>query len=215
MIKQKRVTYVDGQAVTTDAVVGIGSTIGVTMRPVRVMSDDWEMLPVADYITDEGGINSWTITDLSDATLDADDAAFERYRTRQYQYHCKKLESDAIYRTSQPAKGKTVKVVRGKSGKGLVGKVFAAFESSYGMGYRSSQELKLGIALDDTKHMIERNGRMVEAYANIVWVWARNVEVVDRAPIDRADIERRARELADHETSHQILKYRTKLSMAA
>jgi hypothetical protein len=52
----------------------------------------------------------------------------------------------------------------------------------YGMGYRAVMRDKLGIALDDEKVTVERNGRVYENYKNMIWVWAHNCEVVTPEP---------------------------------
>ena len=52
----------------------------------------------------------------------------------------------------------------------------------YGMGYRGSMQPKLGIALDDEKVDVVKNGRTYSSYKNMIWVWAHNCDVVNPAP---------------------------------
>jgi hypothetical protein len=75
-----------------------------------------------------------------------------------------------------PVKGDTVKVVKGRTGKGSVGKLFwVGEERTYGSGYSSwatTKATKVGVALDDEK---DEKGR----FKNAVWTYLHNVEVAD------------------------------------
>jgi hypothetical protein len=95
------------------------------------------------------------------------------------------LENEEI-RVRQIEKGAIAKVVKGKSGKGTVGPVVVAMTATYGMGWRSTQELKVAIATSDVKvKKALRNGKVAEVYRDVVWAWARNVEREDIAEINQ------------------------------
>jgi hypothetical protein len=95
------------------------------------------------------------------------------------------LENEEI-RVRQIEKGCIAKVVKGKSGKGTIGPVVVAMTAIYGMGYRSTQELKVAIATSDVKvKKALRNGKVAEVYRDVVWAWARNVEREDIAEINQ------------------------------
>ena len=106
------------------------------------------------------------------------------------------LEKEEV-RVRQIEKGAIAEVVKGKSGKGTVGPVVVAMTAIYGMGWRSSQELKVAIATSDVKvKKALRNGKVAEVYQDVVWAWARNVIRVDIAQIDREALRQQAQERA-------------------
>lgn len=89
-------------------------------------------------------------------------------------------------RAREIEKGTIAKVVRGRNGKGTIGKVVVQMIATYGMGYRSTSEYKLAIATSDVKvKKALRNGKVAEVYQDVVWVWQRNCERVDVAKIDK------------------------------
>jgi hypothetical protein len=88
----------------------------------------------------------------------------------------KKLAFDAYKeKLATPVKGDMVKVVKGKTGKGSVGKLFwIGEERTYG-GYSKWSQTKVqkvGIALDDEKN---EKGQ----FKNVVWTYLANIEVAD------------------------------------
>jgi hypothetical protein len=92
-------------------------------------------------------------------------------------------------------KGTIAKVVRGKTGKGTIGKVVVKMTATYGMGWRASTEPKLAIATSDVKvKKALRSGKVVEVYQDVVWVWARNCQRVDVPQIDGEALLQTARE---------------------
>lgn len=97
-----------------------------------------------------------------------------------------RLLEDAELRVRQIEKGAIVKVVKGRNGKGTIGPVVVAMNATYGMGWRSRQELKVAIATSDVKvKKILRNGKVGEVYQDVVWAWARNVVREDIAEINQ------------------------------
>jgi hypothetical protein len=119
-------------------------------------------------------------------TVDATDEIREKYKQYLINREYERLLDLAIMDSKQIEKGAIAKVVRGKSGKGTVGKVVVQMIATYGMGYRASSEYKLAIATSDVKVKKPlRSGKIVEVYQDVVWVWQRNCERVDVAKIDK------------------------------
>jgi hypothetical protein len=68
------------------------------------------------------------------------------------------------------------------------------------MGYRSTVEDKLGIATSEVKIKVPAaNGRVYDNYRDVVWVWARNCELVEVPEIDLESVKERARNAAQYE----------------
>lgn len=82
-------------------------------------------------------------------------------------------------------KGCIAKVVKGKSGKGTIGKVVVSMDAAYGMGWRARQMKKYAIATSDVQiDKPLRNGKTMKVFRDVVWAWACNVERVDIAEIN-------------------------------
>jgi len=119
-------------------------------------------------------------------TVDATDEIREKYKQWKINLEFKDLLEKAETAAQQIEKGCIAEVVRGKSGKGTIGKVVVVMDATYGMGYRSSVEKKLAIATSDVKvKKALRNGKVAEVYQDVVWVWARNVVREDIAEINQ------------------------------
>lgn len=165
-------------------------------RNYRIMSDVWGS---ADWATvwDEATASPRKILvnvyDMQgpdwkpvQITVDATDEIREKYNLWQINLEFQRRVGNAESEARQIEKGCIVKVVRGKNGKGTVGKVVVQMQASYGMGYRASVENKLGVATSDvTFKKALPNGRVVDAHRDMVWVWQRNCERVDVAQIDK------------------------------
>jgi hypothetical protein len=187
-------------------VVGEGTTLYLKTNSERVMSDIWEFITSAYYWdkTDKRIKSVW-IDESRKVTLDG---KLEDFRDEIFTSFYNRALEDILQRAEIAAKSPSqkniqVKVVRGKSHKGTVGKVVVIKEMSYQMGWRSTFEDKLGIALDDEKHIVKMpNGRTYEGYKNMIWVWARNCEVVN-PQVDIKYAEESAKRLAENEL-HQL-----------
>jgi len=122
----------------------------------------------------------------SEIVVDATEEVKAKYRDFQVKREYERLLGSAEIAARQIEKGCIAKVVKGKNGKGTVGKVVVMMDASYGMGYRASVEKKLAIATSDVKvKKALRSGKVAEVYQDVVWVWARNVERVDIAEINQ------------------------------
>jgi hypothetical protein len=106
---------------------------------------------------------------------------------------------DAEWKSRQIEKGCIAKVVKGKNGKGVQGPVVVQMLATYGMGWRASSEYKLAIATSDVKvKKALRNGKVAEVYQDVVWVWQRNCQRVDIAPVDKEAILEQATQSIDY-----------------
>jgi hypothetical protein len=128
-------------------------------------------------------------------TVDATDEIREKYKQWKINLEFKDLLEKAEDAAMRIEKNCIAKVVRGKSGKGTVGKVVVQMVATYGMGYRSSSEYKLAIATSDVKvKKALRSGKVAEVYQDVVWVWARNCQRVDVPQIDKEALLQQAQE---------------------
>ena len=178
MITAKRHNYVT----KTDEVktFGVGTTLYRTMESVQVMSDIWDYLPVA-YYEDNGKINRMFIEPEDVVTIDADiDAVCARVFAHEKEKAANEIRRAAEIEAERvDVKDRVIQVVAGRNSKGSVGKVVFVKEMMYAMGYRARPEPKLCVALDDTMVQVRAaNGKIYNNYANVIWVWARNCEVV-------------------------------------
>lgn len=101
-------------------------------------------------------------------------------------------------RVREIEKGAIAKVVRGRTGKGTVGKVVVQMLANYGMGYRASREYKLAIATSDV--MIKKplaSGKIIDVHQDVVWVWQRNCERVDIQSIDKTALLEKAKKMCE------------------
>lgn len=136
----------------------------------------------------------WRPTEI---VVDATEEVRAKYLDWKINLEFQRLVGSAEIAVQQIEKGCIAKVVRGRIGKGTVGKVVVLMDASYGMGYRASVEKKLAIATSDVKvKKALRNGKVAEVYQDVVWVWARNVVRVDIAQIDKDALLQQARERA-------------------
>jgi hypothetical protein len=128
-------------------------------------------------------------------TVDATDKIREKYKQWKINLEFKDLLEKAEDAAMRIEKNCIAKVVRGKSGKGTIGKVVVKMDATYGMGFRSSVEPKLAIATSDVKvKKALRSGKVAEVYQDVVWVWARNCQRVDVVQIDKEALLQQAQE---------------------
>jgi len=184
MIKFTRTVGYDAKLgpIRETKVVGIGTTLYTQGNSERVMSDVWEWITSAYYWDAESKtIKSVWLNDDVEYTIDGDiESLAADIRQAVYNRHFEHRMNRAIQNSKIAEKGSVVKVVSGRTAKGTVGKVVVAIERPYTTGWRSNLEMKFGIALDDEMTTYTaRNGKQYPTHKNIVWVWARNCEVVD------------------------------------
>ena len=176
-------------------------------RNYRIMSDVWgsaDWATVWDEATTSPKQILVNVYDMNgpdwkpvQITVDATDEIREKYKHWMINVQYERLLEMEQTRVHQIEKGAIAKIVKGRNGKGTVGPVVVAMTAIYGMGWRSSQELKVAIATSDVKvKKALRNGKVAEVYQDVVWAWARNVQRVDIAQIDKEALWKEAQERA-------------------
>lgn len=168
----------------------------VVNQSYRIMSDVWgtaDFARVWDEATAGPKMILVNVYDMNpeswrpvQITVDATDEIREKYNLWQINLEFQRRVGIAESEALRIEKGCIAKVVKGKNGKGTVGKVVVQMQARYGMGWRASVENKLGIATSDvTFKKALPNGKVVNAHRDMVWVWQRNCERVDVAKIDK------------------------------
>lgn len=163
----------------------------------QIMSDVWGSADWATVLDEENKpkrilMNIYDMgapEHVSTGEVDATEEVKALYR--QYYVDLKVMEriGTAHEEAKRIVKGCIAKVVRGRNAVGTQGKVVVVMSKPYNMGYRSSMQEKLGIATsDETFKKALPNGKVVDAHKDMVWVWAKNCQRVDIAPVDEEAI---------------------------
>jgi hypothetical protein len=188
-----------------------GATLRVWYDSVRVMSDVWETAQMASYWSEsEQKIKTemWITT----ATVDATPEVLAKVENYLYQEALARATGTAQIAARRIVKGSTVKVVSGRNAKGTTGRVEVVITRPYGMGYRSALLEKYGIATSDVKvKVVAQNGRVYENYRDMVWVWAKNCEMLDVPAIDQEQVEATAK----YNAASEMKQYLTARDKAA
>lgn len=174
-------------------------------RNYRIMSDVWgsaDWATVWDAATSSPKQVLINVYDMQgpdwkpvQITVDATDEIREKYKQWLINVEFERLLGNATVQSKQIEKGAIAKVVKGKSGKGTIGKVVVVMDDSYGMGWKSVAMKKYAIATSDVKIKKPlRSGKVAEVYQDVVWAWACNVERVDIPQIDKAALLQLAQE---------------------
>lgn len=192
-----------GKAIETQKTGGEGSTVWVGYRTVQIMSDEWEQSFSASYVDEVGRIVYRYF--ISSGEVDATNEAKQRAYDYLYQICLTSRTDEALSEARRIVKGSEVKVVSGRTAKGTVGKVVVDIIRPYGMGYRANMEHKLGIATSEEKVKVAAaNGKVYENYKDMIWVWARNCELVTVPEIDMEAVKEAARERAEAAMKKQV-----------
>jgi hypothetical protein len=183
----------ESKYVTEDVTLAEGATLKVWQGSIQVMSDVWEMTTYATY-WDQAQERLLTQSWVKTATVDATPEVLEKVKAYLYQIELQKVVEQAQKEATTIGKDSLVKVVKGRQGKGTVGKVVVTMERPYQMGWRSSVATKVGIATSDEKVKVAgRNGKVYENYKDVTWAWAMNCELVEVPEIDLKEAQERAR----------------------
>lgn len=186
-----------------------GAVLRVYGDSVRIMSDVWESYTHAlvwDAATKSPKtLILWGSNDpckeimvKTKATVDATPEVIEAYRQYLIEKSVASLRETDMERANTPSTGKTIKVVSGRKEKGVVGKVVYITKMPYRAGYQSYMMDKLCVALNDEKIVVRgKYGKTFDRYVNTVWVWARNVQVMNPEQYISNDYENVSRELAN------------------
>jgi hypothetical protein len=183
----------ESKYVTEDVTLGEGATLKTWTGTVQVMSDIWEATTFACY-WDEAEGRVKTVEWVKTATVDATPEVLEKVKEYLYQKELRWAINEAQKEATRIGKDSLVKVVKGRQGKGTIGKVVVTMERPYQMGWRSSVATKVGIATSDEKVKVAgRNGKVYENYKDVTWAWAMNCELVEVPEIDLKEAQERAR----------------------
>lgn len=165
-----------------------GATLYIGTRYTAVMSDVWENETYAVvWDKDEDRIKDicWIKGGEVDATPEV--VAYARAEKVGSKFQDLKYNAEAAAR--RIVVGDDVEVIKGKTAKGTVGKVAVIIKKVYPAGYNSTTEDKLCIATSDVKVKVAAaNGRVYDNYRDVVWVWARNVNKLNKVEIDEDEL---------------------------
>jgi len=185
-----------------------GCVLRVWTDTVQVMSDIWESALFAEYwdeATATVKTDMWLDSGTKvDATAEVVAKAEAWLYAVKYERSFQKRKAYEEQEARKIVKECRVKVVAGRTAKGLEGKVAVIITRPYGMGYRASLENKLAIAKSEVKVKVPGpNGRVYENYRDIEWVWARNCERLDVPAIDLESVKEAARNEAAWEVKNR------------
>lgn len=186
--------------------IAVGATLKTWNGTIQIMSDEWASTTYASY-WDEAEQRIKQICEVSSVTVDATPEVMAKVKNFLYNRAYQKALSEAQNEAARITKDSIVKVARGRSSKGVEGKVVVAIQKPYQTGWRSNLELKLGIATSDVKIKVPAaNGRVYENYRDMVWAWARNCDLVVVPEIDLESVKERA----SNATEYEIREYKAK-----
>lgn len=193
--------------VKTTSTYAVGCTLRVWTGTVQVMSDIWESALFAEYwdeATQSVKTDNWLDKANVDATPEVVAKAEAWVYARKYEQALNQRKAEAEREARRIVRDARVRVVSGRTAKGLEGPVAVVIQRSYGMGYRFSMEDKLAIAKSEVKVKVPgRNGKVYENYRDIEWVWARNCERIDVPEIDLESVKEAARNEAAYEVKRR------------
>lgn len=186
--------------------IAVGCTLDTWGGTIQVMFDEWASTTYASY-WDEAEQRVKQICEVSNVTVDATPEVLEKVRAFYFNLYLQRAINDAQNEAARIVKGSVVEVARGRQGKGTKGKVVVVIQRPYGMGYRSSLENKFAIATSDRKVKVPAaNGKVYENYADVVWAWGRNCDLVEVPAINMDECNERAKSQADAEISTLLRK---------
>jgi len=184
--------------------IAVGATLDTWGGSIRIMSDEWASTTFASY-WDEDTQRIKQISEVSSVTVDATPEVVAKVKNFVYAQAYAKALSDAQNEAARITKESIVKIARGRTSKGVEGKVVVTMQKPYQAGYRANLELKLGVATSDVKVKVAAaNGKVYENYRDVVWVWARNCDLVVVPEIDLEAVKERA----SYATESQLRSYK-------
>lgn len=179
--------------VSTQQTFAVGATLRVYNDYIRVMSDEWALATMATYWDDVAGKIKTATWCKAGTKVDATPEVLEKVEKFLYENALQEAIEKAKDEALLIGKGDTVKVVKGRQGKGVTGKVVVQIQRAYGMGWKSEMRTKVGIATSEEKIMVPAaNGKVYENYKDITWAWAMNCELVEVPEIDMESVKERA-----------------------
>jgi len=196
---QKGTYTADSKYVTEMVTVAEGATLKVWEDSIQVMSDIWERGTLATY-WDEAQGRLQTVEWVKAAKVDATPEVLEKVKAYLYSLAYDRALEQAQEEQARIKLGNTVKVTKGRQGKGTVGKVVVEIMRPYQMGWQSRLSKKLGIATSEAKVKVAAaNGKVYENYKDVTWAWAMNCELVEVPEVDLQTVKENARVKAQYE----------------
>ena len=172
--------------------IAVGATLDTWGGSIRVMFDEWASTTFASY-WDEDAQCIKQVAEVFNVTVDATPEVMAKVNNFIFEREYEKALSEAQNEAARVTKDSIVKVARGRSSKGVEGKVVVTMQKPYQTGYRANLELKLGIATSDVKVKVAAaNGKIYDNYRDMVWVWARNCDLVEVPEINLEEVKERA-----------------------
>lgn len=177
--------------------IAVGATLDKWQGSVQVMFDEWAPATFASY-WDEADQRIKQVSQVNNVTIDATPEVMAKVKNFLYAQAYAEALTEAEIEAGRIDKGSVVKVARGRASKGVQGKVVVAIQRPYQTGYRSNMELKLGIATSDVKIKVPAaNGRVYENYRDVVWAWARNVDLIEVPEVNLEEVRERAQSITE------------------
>lgn len=178
--------------------IAVGATLDTRVGSIQVMFDEWATTTYA-YYWDEAEQRIKEIAYVEKVVIDATPEVKAKVEKFIYDRAYAEALSNAQNEAARITKDSIVKVARGRSSKGVEGKVVVAIQRPYQTGWRSNMELKVGIATSDVKVKVPApNGKVYENYRDMVWAWARNCELTVVPEIDLESVKERASNVSQH-----------------
>jgi hypothetical protein len=206
MIKRKIPHYLSDTGVDSVVTSLVGRSMFVSQEWSNY-SDDYPRIPYT-YLNsiDENGLLVKYSVDPADCDgyeIDYTEMCFFDYWTAQYNksFNAEKINAEK-HVNNVTIKDRVVKIVRGRTNKGTVGRTVVVITRPYRMGYKSIMKVKLGIATSPVMIDVTMpNGRVFKNHRDMVWVWAQNCEVEVPDAIDIEKIRATAYEYANTKTA--------------
>lgn len=177
--------------------VAVGCTLKSWNGSVPVMFDEWASATFASY-WDEADQSVKTMSQVDKVVVDATPEVMAKVKNFYYEQALAEAKAKAEEEARCIVKGSVVKVARGRASKGVQGKVVVSIDRPYQMGWKSVMAQKVAIATSDVMIKVPAaNGRVYDNYRDVVWAWARNVELVEIPEIDMKEVEERARTVSE------------------
>lgn len=188
-----------------------GAVLRVYNDNYRIMSDMWCTAEHAFVWDETKGAPRTIVTRIFEGTpenvvaeVDATADVMAAYRKHLIAKEVEKLTEAEVARVAKPVKGSVIKVARGRSDKGKVGKVVVKIEGRYKMGWQSVAMMKLGVALSDEMVEVERNGKVFKNHKDMIWVWEKNADVLDKEEVNMVAVYEDAIAAADEKIARMM-----------
>ena len=168
-----------------DRIFGEGTTLKVGTTTVPYMFDEWTTVFYALFWNDEKKKVEEVRAENMVAVADATSETLEKVRNYFFNEYFNTVMEKFVDAEREIKKGDIAKVSRGRVEKGKQGKVVVVMYAPYSMGWKTTTQKKLGIALsDEMVDVAAKNGKVYKNYKDMIWVWAKNCDKQNIQEID-------------------------------